>query len=234
MSAWLAARGNINFQRRIMPTHRTSELIKDEILNACRILFFENGYDNTTYKDIEQATGILSGSIYYHFKKKEEIRNILFQETAAKIVEEVSRYADCSNPYQAFMLNNFFTWYKIFHNIKYRRFFLESPIGNASLDYYIDNFYGFKKILSPEVAEKIHFSRMDLALCYGVDSGLGSYIIENYDEYTKTHDYIYTSERELTLYATILKINPEIYRSELNKIKEILKTVDWNSLDYGI
>ena len=42
-----------------MPTHRTSELIKDEILNACRILFFENGYDNTTYKDIEQATEFL-------------------------------------------------------------------------------------------------------------------------------------------------------------------------------
>ena len=107
-----------------MPTHRTSELIKDEILNACRILFFENGYDNTTYKDIEQATGILSESIYYHFKKKEEIRNILFQETAAKIVEEVSRYADCSNPYQAFMLNNFL------HGIRY---FIISNIGDFFL-----------------------------------------------------------------------------------------------------
>lgn len=36
-------------------------------------LFYEKGFERTTVRDIAAATGILSGSLFHHFKNKQEI-----------------------------------------------------------------------------------------------------------------------------------------------------------------
>src|SRR6478752_3102270 len=49
-----------------VPTDRRAEL-----LNLAAGLFAERGYKNTTVRDIADAAGILSGSLYHHFDSKE-------------------------------------------------------------------------------------------------------------------------------------------------------------------
>ena len=44
-----------------------------EILEAAAGLFGERGYKNTSIRDIADAVGLLSGSLYYHIKSKEEL-----------------------------------------------------------------------------------------------------------------------------------------------------------------
>lgn len=46
---------------------------KQEILNAATKLFFEQGYDNATTRELAGMAGVSKASIYYHFKDKEEI-----------------------------------------------------------------------------------------------------------------------------------------------------------------
>ena len=46
---------------------------RDELLTVAADLFATKGYRNTTVRDIADAAGILSGSLYHHFESKEQM-----------------------------------------------------------------------------------------------------------------------------------------------------------------
>jgi len=46
---------------------------KARILAAAVDLFYEKGYERTTVRDIADKAGILSGSLFHHFKSKQDI-----------------------------------------------------------------------------------------------------------------------------------------------------------------
>lgn len=52
---------------------KEAEERKEEILDAAEKLFATKGFDNTSTGDILDAVGIARGTLYYHFKSKEEI-----------------------------------------------------------------------------------------------------------------------------------------------------------------
>jgi AcrR family transcriptional regulator len=46
---------------------------RDEIVGIARLTFASKGYKNTSMRDIADASGLLAGSLYSHFKSKSEI-----------------------------------------------------------------------------------------------------------------------------------------------------------------
>ncbi len=52
---------------------------QDLILNAALHLFTERGYFNTSVQDVARVSGASIGSIYHHFKDKEDIARALYQ-----------------------------------------------------------------------------------------------------------------------------------------------------------
>jgi AcrR family transcriptional regulator len=54
-------------------TEPTTGTRRDELLAIAARLFAERGFKNTTVRDIADAAGILSGSLYHHFDSKESI-----------------------------------------------------------------------------------------------------------------------------------------------------------------
>ena len=54
-----------------MPEVSTTVTRRDELLAIAARLFAERGFKNTTVRDIADAAGILSGSLYHHFDSKE-------------------------------------------------------------------------------------------------------------------------------------------------------------------
>lgn len=46
---------------------------RDHIVEAADQLFYENGYENTSFADIANSVKISRGNFYYHFKTKDEI-----------------------------------------------------------------------------------------------------------------------------------------------------------------
>jgi AcrR family transcriptional regulator len=52
-----------------MPKHSTRELIETE----ADTLFYERGFEATSFADIASAVGISRGNFYHHFKSKDEI-----------------------------------------------------------------------------------------------------------------------------------------------------------------
>lgn len=80
-----------------MRTVKEADVRKHEILDAAGVLFWEKGYDSTSVTDIMNAVGIAKGTLYHHFKSKEEILDALIRRqtdaiffSAKKIAEDKS------------------------------------------------------------------------------------------------------------------------------------------------
>ncbi len=56
-----------------MPDAQVTATRRDELLAIAARLFAEKGFKNTTVRDIADAAGILSGSLYHHFDSKESM-----------------------------------------------------------------------------------------------------------------------------------------------------------------
>ena len=56
---------------------KEAEERRNEILDAADMLFADKGFDNTSTSDILEKVGIARGTLYYHFKSKEDILDAL-------------------------------------------------------------------------------------------------------------------------------------------------------------
>lgn len=46
---------------------------REQIVESADRLFYQQGYENTSFADIAQAVHISRGNFYYHFKSKDQI-----------------------------------------------------------------------------------------------------------------------------------------------------------------
>ncbi len=63
---------------------------REEILSEAAKLFRRKGYSGTSMQDIASEVGILKGSIYYHFKSKDEI----FREVLLRGISPILKKAE--------------------------------------------------------------------------------------------------------------------------------------------
>lgn len=70
---------------------------RKEILDVAERLFCQNGYDITSTNDILNEIGIARGTLYYHFKSKEDILDAIIQRILKEIVRKVKSIATDSS-----------------------------------------------------------------------------------------------------------------------------------------
>ena len=61
-------------------TTATAPSRREELLGIAAKLFADKGFKNTTVRDIADAAGILSGSLYHHFDSKESMVDDILRE----------------------------------------------------------------------------------------------------------------------------------------------------------
>ena len=66
---------------------KEAEERKEEILDAAEKLFAAKGFENTSTGDILDAVGIARGTLYYHFKSKEEILDGVIGRITSRLIE---------------------------------------------------------------------------------------------------------------------------------------------------
>src|SRR5438105_15555119 len=62
---------------------------RQQIIAAASGLFARNGFEGTSIRDIAAASGVLSGSLYYHFPSKEDLLFTVHQEILTAMRQEV-------------------------------------------------------------------------------------------------------------------------------------------------
>ncbi len=67
---------------------------RKHVLEAAAGLFVEKGYHATSMRDIAKYTGMLPGSLYYHFPSKEALLTAVFEEGVQRISNQVDKALD--------------------------------------------------------------------------------------------------------------------------------------------
>lgn len=70
---------------------KEAEERKEEILDAAEKLFGTKGFDNTSTNDILTEVGIARGTLYYHFKSKEEILDGVIRRMTERMMTEAKK-----------------------------------------------------------------------------------------------------------------------------------------------
>lgn len=73
---------------------KEAEARRNEILDAAEALFGQKGFDGTSTGDILGRVGIARGTLYYHFKSKEDIMDALIERTNATILHAAQQIAE--------------------------------------------------------------------------------------------------------------------------------------------
>lgn len=55
------------------------DALRQRIVAAADLLFYEQGYENTSFSDIADAVEISRGNFYYHFKSKDDILSAVLE-----------------------------------------------------------------------------------------------------------------------------------------------------------
>jgi len=70
---------------------------KNEILDIAGELFSQKGFDATTISDIIKKVGVARGTVYYHFKSKEDIMDALIERYISRLLAAAKKIADDKN-----------------------------------------------------------------------------------------------------------------------------------------
>lgn len=72
---------------------KEASIRKNEILDAAEQLFVTKGFDKTSTGDILERVGIARGTLYYHFKSKEEILDAMIGRMTETLLERAGQIA---------------------------------------------------------------------------------------------------------------------------------------------
>lgn len=72
---------------------KEAEERKNEILDVAERLFGTKGFDSTSTTDILNEIGIARGTLYYHFKSKEEILDAMIDRMTNRLIEKAEAIA---------------------------------------------------------------------------------------------------------------------------------------------
>lgn len=65
---------------------------RDQIVDAADQLFYQRGYEHTSFKHIAEAVQISRGNFYYHFKTKDEILAAVIQQRLANTRDMLAQW----------------------------------------------------------------------------------------------------------------------------------------------
>ena len=70
---------------------------RDKVIATALRLFTEQGYFNTSMRDITRESAVSTGSIYHYFKDKEGVAAALYQDLIARMCAELQQIIDGHN-----------------------------------------------------------------------------------------------------------------------------------------
>lgn len=152
---------------------------RDQILEAALSLFIEQGFEKTPTSAISKAAGVATGTLFHHFKTKEDLINALYLDIKLAMLEnlaevatsnsELSKKAEANLKVQIQAL-----WFKLISWIlqypqKFRflaQFGESAHIANSSREKVEEAFADSKAIFAQGIEEGLFYDLpLDLLLC---------------------------------------------------------------------
>ena len=203
---------------------------KKRILAACRKLFYAKGYQHTTFKDICAEAQVNQSSIHYHFKSKEALLAIIYEETISKNNQEVERLSPKNtHPLTKYFLSTSLYIYKLLKDKSYFRLNLDAEKLLAT-----DHFDNQINILASGIYAKdknyVVISENDFFSIMGIAGFDHSFLIYlSKEDSIKDHKQL--TAYTIDIYRRILKIDDDTFNLIMDQLRPLEAQVKWDQLD---
>lgn len=95
---------------------------KEKILHAAKVLFYEKGYEATTFKEISRLAKVNQGLIVYHYKTKAWLANVVFREFIKASMESVEEYFQGADTLTQYFIGDYLYFRLLYENKPFREF----------------------------------------------------------------------------------------------------------------
>jgi AcrR family transcriptional regulator len=125
-----------------MPMRAEEVQTENLIMQKAKILLFQKGFLNATTQEIADEAGVNRALIHYYFRSREQLRDLLLQETLKEKKEKVRRVLTSSIPFREKIAN-----------------YIDTIVDYGLAYPYLDNFIISETARSPQKVES--FCAMD-------------------------------------------------------------------------
>lgn len=167
-----------------MANYENGAYTRQAIVQACKQLFYEKGFHETSYSDICETAHVNRGTVYYHFPTKEAMRLEVQWEYATENKRIAEKYCPDTR-YQYIVAMGLF-WEQIQSSSNLRRFTLQSCIdlpvytGKKDLTHF---YYTSYESMWGAFWDKKNISQLAFASVYGYIMSCLRMICEHPEKY---------------------------------------------------
>ncbi len=151
---------------------------KKRIFEKCKELFYENGFDDTSFQDISEALNINKGLLPYHFGTKNNIAREILDEFINNQRNAALEAIDTDDRSVATITSLMLFYTLILEDEKLKRFWVEVAVANVNADI---EFWNKEVFLHSIVeADKIDISEEELFTIYCIENGMEIEVMKNF------------------------------------------------------
>lgn len=204
-----------------MATYLTGQTTKNKILECSKKLFYEKGYNDTSFTEICKQADVNPGSIIYHFNGgKSGIAKYIYNEIMQKHQGYAAEFFPNEDEIILMVLSLSIHQFLFFSDSKYRRFSYEyssSSLTQLTIEEYesiIPSVYHYVIKTMEPLRANFYFSAIA-----GMDSRIEPFIAKHIDELTFSQSVHYICEIYLWFLDT--KERNEMIQHALNLVEEL-------------
>lgn len=215
-----------------MGSYENGTNTRQAIVQACTQLFYEKGFHETGYSDICTLAHLNRGTVYYHFKSKEEIRYEVMWEYIIHNKRIVEQY--CPNKQYLYIIAMSMYWLQIANDEKIRRFMLQCctdfPVytGKKDLTYFYHTIYD---AMWGDFWEKKKIPQLSYASVYGYIMSYIRMICEHPQNYDPLELYEHCAKTSFAIWSVPMERVDRIWEDIARYIAQIpvkyLQTMAW-------
>ncbi len=205
---------------------------QNRILKACKKLFYEKGYNETTFLDICREANVNQSAISYHFDKKENIFFKLYEELGNRMEEVVREYIpkDSGKELEAHFLGYYIIYHELvsdeklrrFHNLELTQKYYLNDTEKKIRQIYMDKFDFFSQTGNS-------MDELNYRVYYNAEVGLLQYLYEHIDSFTDDGGYIRLAEYDIRLFCDIFNCK-DLADDRISAIREIAQSISWEKI----
>lgn len=182
---------------------------RQQILNTALNLFVENGFHATPTSMIAKEAGVATGTLFHHFKTKEELINTLYLETKEILIQALTKQVNDQNTLKSKFRQVFYNainWAISHPNHQFfcRQYSFSPFISTLTRKLGLQHFHVIQELLregqEKDILKPIHVDLM-LETAQGTLDGITNYLMEHPE---KINDREFT-EQAFSMFWDVLK-----------------------------
>lgn len=187
-----------------MPNYSNGKETRERIINACKTLFYEKGYLDTTYTDVAKLADVKPGSIAYHFGSLRAISTYIDRQVVSDAYDALSTtFQSVYDDTDLIPVLQCLPIYVFFADEKYRRYTVDSSAAfitekdfektSVFYDLYDTRIFNHFKRVYCEVFPHCEHRKIDFyfSAISGMETTIWSFFAKYIDEFTVERAILY-------------------------------------------